>query len=257
MWCDSRSRLRRRSTDGVVSDGPFPQAKAEEDTPWVSVSDLMSGLMLVFLCIAVLFMREVKEDRDRYADVAEQYAKVRLDIEDELKREFPKNNAHGAQLVEGELIIRFLDDDAGYRSGKSEVPEKFKRKLGPFMTALIDILEDRRFKEHIVELRIEGHTSSDYAAPTPLERYLANMALSQQRALHVLEYVMGLARVGQKAETRTWLQSILRANGMSSSKLRYGADGLEDKKASKRVEFRIVTDADKRMEELLDLAPKL
>lgn len=236
-----------------MAEGPFPTAAPQEDTPWVSVSDLMSGLMLVFLFIAIVFMLYVQKDRDRYAEVAEQYSATQLDIEDALREAFPEGNPHGAHVVEGALIIRFLDEDAGYGPAQESVPPRFAARLGPFMDQLLEIIETPDFKGHVIELRIEGHTSSDWANSTPREAYLRNMHLSQARALNVLQHVMGLPRVTDVPATESWLQSILRANGMSSSQRILLADNTEDANNSKRVEFRIVTDADKRMQELLNL----
>ncbi len=237
-----------------MAEGPFRSDAPQEDTPWVSVSDLMSGLMLVFLFIAIVFMLNVQKDRDRYTAVAEQYSETQLEIEEALREAFPKGNPHGAQVVEGALIIRFLDEDAGYSPAQESVPPSFAAKLGPFMAKLLEIIETPRYREHVVELRIEGHTSSDWAHASPREAYLRNMDLSQARALNVLRHVMALPRVVDTPATESWLQSILRANGMSSSQRILLADNTEDASNSKRVEFRIVTDADRRMQELLELS---
>ena len=235
-----------------MADNPFVQRTSSEDTPWVSVSDLMSGLMLVFLCIAVLFMREVKQDRDRYADVAEQYSETRVGIQEALEEAFPTGNPEGAEVIPGALIIRFLDKDAGYADAQETVPLGFKQKLEPFTTKLLDILESDDFKDHVVELRIEGHTSSGWANSTAQQAYLKNMDLSQARSLNVLKYILALPRVTGQPKTEQWLKQVVRANGMSSSALLPSAEA-EDPAQSKRVEFRIVTDADKRLESLLSL----
>ena len=50
---------------------------------------------------------------------------------------------------------------------------------------------------------------------------------------------------------REWLRSVLTANGLSSSKL-IMQDGEEDKELSRRVEFRIRTNAEERIGEILE-----
>jgi outer membrane protein OmpA-like peptidoglycan-associated protein len=74
------------------------------------------------------------------------------------------------------------------------------------------------------------------------------MALSQSRTRTALQYVLMLPQV---KEQQTWLKSHLTANGLSSSKLIYDANGIENKNASQRVEFRVRTNADARISEIL------
>jgi outer membrane protein OmpA-like peptidoglycan-associated protein len=88
----------------------------------------------------------------------------------------------------------------------------------------------------------------------PTERaYFKNMQLSQSRTRTVLEYVLGLPRVSVQ---ETWLKSHLTANGLSSSKTIHLGDGREDVKSSQRVEFRVKTNADDKIAEILKQAAK-
>ena len=50
----------------------FGKAKEVDDGEhWLTVSDLMAGLMMVFLFIAIVFMRNISIERDKIKDVAE------------------------------------------------------------------------------------------------------------------------------------------------------------------------------------------
>ena len=77
--------------------------------------------------------------------------------------------------------------------------------------------------------------------------YFANMELSQARTRSVLKYVMNIEGIKSKKE---WLVSHVTANGLSSSKL-IMINGREDRNRSRRVEFRVRTDAEKRISEIL------
>ena len=49
----------------------FGKAKeANDGEHWLTVSDLMAGLMMVFLFIAIVFMRNISIERDKIKDVA-------------------------------------------------------------------------------------------------------------------------------------------------------------------------------------------
>ena len=83
------------------------------------------------------------------------------------------------------------------------------------------------------------------------------MELSQDRARSVLEYCMDMMK--SRPWDNRWLVKKLTANGLSFSRLicrdgREGdcAYGNEDKDKSRRVEFRIRTNAEKQLEEIAE-----
>ena len=233
----------------------------------MSVSDLMSGLMLVFLCIAVLFMFEsqaflkqveeakdqIERDKAQYENLAKEYRETRSKLQDALNEEFVDAEKLGAEIVPGELRIRFLDREAGYADMQDTVPLRFRTKLAEFTPRLVRLLYQEDYRDHVVELRIEGHTSSHWATGLH-ERlaYLENMRLSQRRAFYVLDYLLSLPEIANDEDRDLWLRDKLRATGLSSSRT-LPRGGEEDPVQSRRVEFRIVTDTDRRMEALLRL----
>ena len=222
-----------------MGNGPFPVAARSQDGPWLSVSDLMSGLMLVFLCIAVLYLRN-------QAEVAKQYQQVQDELAEAMRTELSEEelNRWGAELDQTGLVVRFVRNDNQFNPGKAEVLPEFRESLREFFPQLVRVLATPGLTEHVVEVRIEGHTSSDYEQLPALQAYLANMELSQQRAVSVLRFVVSLDEVEEA--WGDWLAPVLRANGLSSSQRIMDGD-QEDLNRSRRVEFRIVTDAEDRM----------
>ena len=91
-----------------------------------------------------------------------------------------------------------------------------------------------------MEIRIEGHTDSD-------GEYFHNMELSQNRTRTVLQYCFGLMNEQEAA----WAKSLITANGLSSSQPII-ISGVEDKGLSRRVEFRVRTNAEKQLEDIAD-----
>jgi flagellar biosynthesis component FlhA len=49
----------------------------EQEGHWVAVSDLMAGLMMIFMLISVVFMVDVETERNRIQDVAILYDHLR------------------------------------------------------------------------------------------------------------------------------------------------------------------------------------
>lgn len=217
---------------------------------WISISDLMSGLMLVFLAIAVFFMHRIEQDRQDLEQVALLYDSVKRQLYEALREEFREDlPIWGAELDPVTLAIRFENPDVLFETGDSAVTERFQQILGDFFPRYVDVLRRDAFRDQIEEVRIEGHTSSDWLGSVGLEAYEQNMDLSQKRTRSVLSHVVRLP--GVREHWADWLQPRLTANGLSSSRpIQDG--GAEDPVRSRRVEFRVRTDADERLRDIVD-----
>ena len=59
--------------------------------------------------------------------------------------------------------------------------------LKEFFVRYINILYGAKFRDQIAEIRVEGHTSSEWAeGATEIQRYIWNLDLSQRRAFEIL-----------------------------------------------------------------------
>ena len=229
-----------------MAESPFPTSSSAEDSDWISISDLMSGLMLVFLCIAVLFMQQFMQQQ---VELADSYQRVKRELVAELHEEFDDDlERWDAEIIDATLTVRFRNPEALFADGDFALKKQFRDILQQFFPRLVSIVYEPSFREYILEVRVEGHTSSFWTARASKEEaYIKNMWLSQMRAFSVLEYALGLKGLGASPE---WLQARLRGNGLSSSHLITLPNGDEDPERSRRVEFRIVTDAEAQMLEL-------
>ena len=225
----------------------------EQDTEehWISISDMMAGLMVIFLFIAISYMLHVKEETDKIKAIAVAYIQMQLDLYDDLDAEFKEDlKRWNADLDDKTLTIRFKEPDVLFKPGSMDVRLKFEKILDNFFPRYIKILRQPKYKNEIAEIRIEGHTSSEWKEDTsPEEAYIENMKLSQGRTRSVLKYV--LQTIGESQEIRDWLKLHLTANGLSSSKL-ITVNGIEDKKASRRVEFRVRTKSEERIVNIIE-----
>jgi outer membrane protein OmpA-like peptidoglycan-associated protein len=227
-----------------------------DDEHWIPLSDLMTGLMMVFMLIAVSFMIEVSEKSKKIEEqavrvdqIAKVYNQTRVDLYNRLIEEFEADLPKWDAEIGRNLAIRFKEPDVLFVTGSSEVNVKFKSILDNFFPRYLKILQEPKFQKSIEEIRLEGHTSSvwnDTIIGT--EAYMLNMELSQARTRKVLAYLL---QMNWKAETGNWLISNVTANGLSSSKKLLTAQGFEDQLGSQRVEFLVRTDADARIDEIL------
>lgn len=227
--------------------------KKADESHWIPISDLMSVLMMIFLFIAVSYMRHVTQEKDRIEEIVVTYNKLQTDLFNDLNNEF-KNDLEkwGAVIDKNTLSIKFQLElpDILFEQGDAHINRYFQEILKDFFPRYINILTKEKYVKDIEEVRIEGHTSSEWAQGASKNfAYFQNMALSQDRTRAVLHFVMELPELKQKDE---WLQSKVTANGLSSSKLIYDEDKNELKELSRRVEFRVRTNAERRIVRILE-----
>lgn len=224
-------------------------SKKNEGEHWISISDMMSGLMMVFLFIAIAYMINVVKERDKIKEIAITYNRLQNDLYDDLYNEFEKNLDEWNALIDRQsLAVRFEAPDVLFKKGSDQLQDKFKLILNDFFPRYLRILISDKYKNDIEEIRIEGHTSSEWQVDVSSDiAYFLNMQLSQDRTRSVLEYVMKLSQVSNQNE---WLKEYLTANGLSSSKLII-SNGKEDREKSRRVEFRVKTNSEKRIVKII------
>jgi outer membrane protein OmpA-like peptidoglycan-associated protein len=217
--------------------------KESREDYWIPLADIMTGLMMMFMLIAVVYMMKVQS-------IPKQYDQTRKDIFKELQHEFQNDLPKwGAKLNEKELSISFQEPDILFDTGRDVLKPKFTAILSDFFPRYVKIITQPKYRGSIEEIRIEGHTSSQWNGGTSVENaYFQNMALSQARTRSALEYVLILPAISSE---RNWLRSHLTANGLSSSKLIRRPDGSEDTEASQRVEFSVRTNADDQLRKIL------
>lgn len=217
-----------------------------EDSPWTAALGVLFVLMLIFLFISLTYMADLSSDKQKIQSVATDYEKVQVELTNDLKEEFSKNlKAWNAVFDTKNLSIRFEYPEILFKVGSAELNEHFKGILSDFFPRFLQILKDPKYKNDIEEIRIEGHTSSEWEGETSERKaYILNMELSQNRTRKVLEYLLSNI---QNDELFDWTRSRLTANGLSSSKLIYTSGQEEDKIRSRRVEFKIKTNAEKQI----------
>lgn len=137
----------------------------------------------------------------------------------------------GGEIGPGGRIT--FPDKAFFEKGSAEIPPRSRKFLDDICSRWLAILKKDRDRFNIAEIRIEGHSSSEWAdAQTERDAWVENLHLSQQRAQSVLVHCLN--HVGQTPLGK-WARERLTAVGYSSSRHLTADDGSEDKDASRRV----------------------
>lgn len=227
-----------------------PRAGGEgEGAHWLSISDLMAGLMIVFMFIAIALMRNAFLERDKIKEIAVAYQENQVAIYQSLMDEFEKDLSRwDAQIDRDSLAFEFKSPDVLFEKGQTEVRPRFKSILKDFFPRYLNTLKD--FKDSIDEIRLEGHTSSVWnGRVSETEAYFRNMWLSQGRTRSVLRYIYELPAI---SSDKQWVKRHFAAVGFSSSRLVLDDRGSEDRARSRRVTFRVITNAETQIRKIIE-----
>lgn len=225
--------------------------KNSDNSYWISIADLMTGLMVVFLFIAI-----------NYVIQAYEYRYVQDEIYNALQIEFEKELEGNEVQITPDGTVRFstADDRLLFELGEYALSSNMQETLDWFIPRYFEIITKSNYINYIKEVRIEGHT--DTVPPrSGADSYTFNLWLSSMRAIEVLTYVRSSPTYTTLDEqTKERFDYVLTATGMSFSKALnsnyeyvYESDIKEiDAEISRRVEFRVITSSDKFIDELFN-----
>jgi len=249
----------------------------------LSISDAMAGMMLILIMAFVAIFLQMKDIPNQSKEIAalkeklkiaeeknkneaQKYFSMKKEIYNALMTEFNTDlKTWNARIDENTLAFILENSNNGFIQGSAEIPSEFNIMLNQFVPRYIRVIS--QYQEHINEIRIEGHTSSEWSdnitkcigssESCKQTDYIKNMALSQARAMSVLNHILRMENI----ENRIWVRAKLTANGLSSSHLLCGVEKKpctnlslekENREASRRVEFSIRTDAETKIAEILN-----
>jgi len=216
-----------------------------DNSVWLSNSDLMAGLMIIFLFISIGFIREKAPEVVGSQDYVLNYLSFtdnkENEIDEKLEQEFTDEEKKEWQLeiIPEENLIRFNAPDVMFSQSNYKLNDRFKTIINSFFPRYVKVLS--KFGSLISEIRIEGHTSSEWKDVSQDRAYIKNMVLSQERTISVLnESLNSLAKFKLSEKEINWAFDKVSASGLSSRSIIKNFDGSENSVKSRRVEFRYV-----------------
>lgn len=218
-----------------------------ETSIWISNTDLMSGLLVLFLFIAILMNQGLSEAQDEIKKITGESNEVRKELQESIKQNFSAEEIKRYNLDQENNIgaASFDKGDGRFLAGSSALTPEFQATLQVFLPKYIKSISNIYEKDpnKIKEIRIEGHTSTEWFADnngqlvTANEAYIKNMELSQNRTRAIIQFALSLPEL---VPYHSLIKEKLTANGLSSSQIIKKEDGSEDFDASRRIEFKVV-----------------
>ena len=258
----------------------FNSRTTSEEEQWAPVSDLMAVLMLVFMFIAIVYIRTVDEQNEatretraaveqeriaqkaRAAEERERFEEeLRAAVEEEklaevkqaqnkcselyklLDDEFHEDfdsSRWNAQLLQ-DLTIRFRNHKVLFATGSAEISERFKDILSDFFPRYMEIVQV-----------YESVNEDDTVKEIRIEGHASSEFEAAENAEDAYFKNMKLSQDRtreilqyvlnlKEAKNYQWAKSRITANGLSSSRIiKMPKTGKENKTRSRRVEFRLL-----------------
>ena len=204
----------------------------DENVFWVTMSDLLLGLVVVFLVLFVFaitgFTQTKVNEHEKQYEVTEKIA-----------QELQKNNIKvDVDKFSGRIKISDLEL---FALNSSELSPKGKAYMSKFVPVYLNtIMKDKKIKENITGIIIEGHTDSQTfaGAKSEEEKYYKNMDLSLKRASAVAQYIVFSNYAGKETYQKD-LFKLLSVEGKGPSEPVI-VNGKEDYAKSRRVELKLM-----------------
>ena len=200
--------------------------ESEENIFWVTMTDLMMGLMMVFI---VLFIQTVlSASSDAIAT-----NQAQQEVVQELQEVMRANNID--VIVESDGSVKISDLEL-FKVNSAELSSKGKEYLNKFIPMYFNLIYSNEVLSNNIEnIIIQGHTDSQTFknAKTKNEQCLLNMDLSMRRAYAVSQYALN-TRFDQKYAEIIRKKLVIEGRGSGNPIL---IDGKEDLNKSRRVEL--------------------
>ncbi len=220
--------------------------EGSKQTHWIPLADLMTGMMMIFMLITAVYITYVERTT---TIVLDEFKDIKSNMHLALQKEFKESFKQWDAELLGDMTIRFNNPNVQFAIQSSELRPEFQDLLRDFFPRYMKIIRSDKFKHAVKEIRIEGHTSMFWKDTSPSDAYFLNMGLSQERTRSTLKFIMSLPIF---RDDEDWFRKHITANGLSSSQpIIKSPRSIKEDETNQRVEFRIVTNAAERIDQLI------
>ena len=201
----------------------------EENIFWVTMSDLLLGLAIVFITLFVVAMTG-------FSQQSLHQQKAQMEVSEKISSQLKKSDIKvDVDKMSGDLKI---SDVELFEVGSYVLSSRGKNLLDKLAPIYINsIFSDKELSQEVQYIIIQGHTDSQMFAgvKTKEEQFLKNMDLSLKRANAVAEYMF---KTNYNKNYSEKFRKILVVEGKSYNEPILN-NGVEDFDKSRRVELKL------------------
>lgn len=171
---------------------PFKRSAStvDEDNPyWMSFSDVMSALLIIFILASVVLIVELMEIKDELAERQQEFEKEVMELQraEEVRRTILHESAELLQargirvtVSENDTVLSIPNDILGFGTAEFEVSADYQNTALEIGEVLSEVIRRENRVEYIDTIFVEGHTDN-----RPLRGFMGkgNWGLSAFRAI--------------------------------------------------------------------------
>ena len=166
----------------------YREPSDDENPYWISFSDLMAGLLIIFILAAIALIMELAQKSEQWDEVIKEIAKAES-VREEMIREIQDELAAREIRVlvdDSSTVISIPEDQLSFESASFQIPatprsQQIVDEIGLVLKQSLTV-ERTKFLDTIF---VEGHTD---AKPYYNQRIKGNWGLSTFRAISVWEH---------------------------------------------------------------------
>ena len=170
------SGVRGRNSRPVDEDNPY----------WISFSDIMSGLLVIFILASLQLILELSETSKEVDSAISELVKgnqVRAEMLEEIRMELLEQGIH-VEVAENQSVLRIPDEQLYFRTLRYDIPADRTFAVKAIGAALYDAVTKDDRSKYIDTVFVEGHTDSRRARTLEM----GNWGLSAYRAITVWNF---------------------------------------------------------------------
>lgn len=174
-----RTQVNRRNSHSADEDNPY----------WISFSDIMAGLLVIFVLAAIALIIELTQKKEEWNEAMNDMAEaeqVRAELLREIEKELNDRNIP-VIITDNDTVLRIPDDVLTFRSRSSDIPQDAESRAKALEIGQVlyeSIVKGSRWK-YLDTVFVEGHTDRLRYYNETLK---GNWGLSAMRAISVWDY---------------------------------------------------------------------
>jgi flagellar motor protein MotB len=212
----------------------------DEDNPyWISFSDIMAGLLVIFILACVLLIIKLSTMEERVHDAIKEIQnanQVRAAMLVEIRKQLAEQGII-VEISENYSVLRIPDERLYFDSLCYEIPDDKKKLLADIGYALYDAIVKNQRHAYIDTIFIEGHTDSRKAVSLEM----GNWGLSSYRAIAVWKFWSEQTDIGPsfKALKNSYGKPLFSVSGYAATRPLVSNDNTTQKqRKNRRIDLR-------------------
>ena len=173
----------------------------EENPYWMSFSDIMAGLLVIFILASIIFIMELIQKSERWDDAIQEIAKaeqVRKNILSEIETELRQKNIP-VEVIDNDTVLRIPEHVLTFDSGSSDLPNKegVQTTAQDIGVVLFKAISTDERSQYLDTIFVEGHTDPAIYKNRMLK---GNWGLSTLRAISLWQFWNETMPEGQRLD---------------------------------------------------------